>query len=72
VVGGLVVGSQKFAKAAKKFDFGRCKQCVVKDRDHFKPNVVNLFLSSFLFVFWYHSLNCLDKKAFLQDSAIDS
>jgi hypothetical protein len=32
----------------------------VKDGDFLKANKVNLFVSSVLFVFWYHSPNFLD------------
>jgi hypothetical protein len=35
----------------------RCQQCVVNDGDYFEANLVNLFVSFALFVFWYHSLN---------------
>jgi hypothetical protein len=40
--------------------YERCQQCVVKDGDYFEGKKVNLFVSSVLFVFWYHSLNFLD------------
>jgi hypothetical protein len=32
----------------------------VKDGDYFEGHKVNLFVSSVLFVFWYHSPNFLD------------
>jgi hypothetical protein len=34
-----------------KYEFGCRQQCVVKDRDNFKANVVNLFVSSFYVCF---------------------
>jgi hypothetical protein len=37
-----------------------CQQCVLEDGDYFDGQEVNLFLSSVLFVFWYHSPNVLD------------
>jgi hypothetical protein len=40
--------------------YERCQQCAVKDGDYLKANNVNLFLSSVLFVFWYHSPNFID------------
>jgi hypothetical protein len=36
VVGGMVAGSKKLAKAPEKYDFGGRQQCSVKDKDHFK------------------------------------
>jgi hypothetical protein len=35
--------------------YERCQPCVVRDDDYLKANKVNLFVSSVLFVFWYHS-----------------
>jgi hypothetical protein len=42
-----------FADSFQKL-YERCQQCVVK------ANKVNLFVSSVLFVFWYHSPKVLD------------
>jgi hypothetical protein len=38
----IVGGPQKLAKSAEKFDFWGRQQCVGKDRDHFKSQLVNL------------------------------
>jgi hypothetical protein len=45
---------ESFADSFQK-RYERCQQCVVKDGDYLKANKVNLFVSSVLFVFWYHS-----------------
>jgi hypothetical protein len=48
-----------FLTVSRSFD-ERCQQCVVKNGDHLKANIVNLIVSSFFFVFLYHSPNFLD------------
>jgi methylmalonyl-CoA mutase cobalamin-binding subunit len=45
------IPKEAFADSFQKV-YERCQQCVVKE--------VNLFVSSVLFVFWYHSPNFLD------------
>jgi hypothetical protein len=50
------IPKEAFADSFQKL-YERCQQCVVKDGDYFEANKVNLFVSSVLFVFWYHSLN---------------
>jgi hypothetical protein len=50
---------EAFADSFQKL-YERCQPCVVKDDDTLKANKVNLFVSSVLFVFWYHSPNVLD------------
>jgi hypothetical protein len=53
------IPKQAFADSFQKL-YERFQQCVVKDDDYLKANKVNLFVSSVLFVFWYHSPNVLD------------
>jgi hypothetical protein len=55
------IPKEAFADSFQKL-YEHCQQCVVKDGNYFevKANRVNLFVSSVLFVFWYHSLNFLD------------
>jgi hypothetical protein len=53
------IPKEAFADSFQKL-YERCQQCVVKDCDYFEVNKVNLFVSSPLFVFWYHSPNVLD------------
>jgi hypothetical protein len=50
------IPKQAFADSFQKL-YERCQQCVVNDGDY---SEVNLFVSSVLFVFWYHSPNFLD------------
>jgi hypothetical protein len=50
---------EAFADSFQKL-YERCQQCVVRDGDYFMANKVNLFVSSILFVFSYHSPNFLD------------
>jgi hypothetical protein len=47
------IPKEAFAHSFQKL-YEHCQQCVVK------ANKVNLFVSSVLFVFWYHSPNFLD------------
>jgi hypothetical protein len=47
------IPKEAFADSFQKL-YGHCQQCVLK------ANKVNLFVSSVLFVFWYHSPNVLD------------
>jgi hypothetical protein len=49
------IPKEAFADSFQKL-YERCQQCAVK----LKANKVNLFVSSVLFVFWYHSQNILD------------
>jgi hypothetical protein len=53
------IPKEAFADSFQKL-YERCQQCVVKDDDYLKANKVHLFVSSVLFVSWYHSPNCLD------------
>jgi hypothetical protein len=53
------IPKEAFADSYQKL-YERCQRCVVKDGDFLKANKVNLFLSSVLFVFWYHSPKYLD------------
>jgi hypothetical protein len=70
---GWLVGPKNWQKPQKKFDFGGHQQCVVKDRDHLKANVVNLFVSSFFVCFLLPFTELFGQtQAFLQGSAIDS
>jgi hypothetical protein len=48
------IPKEAFADSLRKL-YERYQQCVVKDGQK-----VNLFVSSVLFVFWYHSPNILD------------
>jgi hypothetical protein len=49
------IPKEAFAESFQKL-YDRCQQ----DGDYFEANKVNLFASSVLFVFWYHSPNFLD------------
>jgi methylmalonyl-CoA mutase cobalamin-binding subunit len=49
----LSIPNEAFADSFQKL-YERCQPCVVKDDDYLKANKVNLFVSSVLFVFWYH------------------
>jgi hypothetical protein len=42
-----------------------CQPCVVKDGEYFEDNIVNLIVSSVLFVFWYHSPKVLETPRIL-------
>jgi hypothetical protein len=53
------IPKEAFADSFQKL-YERCQQSAVKDGDYFKVSKVNLFVSSVLFVFWYHSPNFLD------------
>jgi hypothetical protein len=59
------IPKEAFADSFQKL-YERCQQCVVKDGDYFKTNKVNFFVSSVLFVFWYHSPNFLDTPRILR------
>jgi hypothetical protein len=49
------IPKEAFADSFHKL-YERCQQYIVKDGDYFE---VNLFVSSVLLVFWYHSPNFL-------------
>jgi hypothetical protein len=54
------IPKEAFADSFQKL-YERCQQCVVKDGDYFDGQIkFNLFVSSVLFVFWYHSPSFLD------------
>jgi hypothetical protein len=55
----LSISKDTFAYSLQKL-YERCQPCVVKDDYYFEGHKVNLFVSSVLFVFWYHSPNVLD------------
>jgi hypothetical protein len=53
------IPKETFADSFQKL-YECCQQCVVKNDDYFEANEVNLFVTSVLFVFWYHSPKFLD------------
>jgi hypothetical protein len=53
------IPKEAFAGSFQKL-YERCQQCVVKNVDYLEANKVNLFVSSVLFVFSYHSPNSID------------
>jgi hypothetical protein len=54
------IPKEAFAYSFQKL-YECCQQCVLKDGNYFEGQYkVNLFVSSVLFVFWYHSPNVLD------------
>jgi hypothetical protein len=63
------IPKQTFAESFQKL-YERFQQCVVMDGDYFEANKVNLFVSSVLFVFWYHSPNFLDTPHMFLDGVI--
>jgi hypothetical protein len=68
----LSIPKETFADSFQKL-YERCQQFLVKDGDYFNTNKVNLFISSVLFVFWYHSPNFLDtprSKLFAHDQTM--
>jgi hypothetical protein len=58
------IPKEAFADSFQKL-YERCQQCDVKDGDYFEANKVNLFVSSVLFVLWYHSPTFLDTPRIL-------
>jgi hypothetical protein len=58
------IPKESFADSLQNL-YERCQQCVVKDGDILRANKVKLFVSSVLFVFWYHSPTFLDTPRIL-------
>jgi hypothetical protein len=54
-----LIPKEAFAYSFQKL-YEHCQQCVVKDGGYLEANKANLFVSSVLFVFCYHTLNFLD------------